>query len=228
METTLRLPTWKVFAIALLGHCSIANAQVYSGSPRVIDGDTLELSNERIRLLDIDAPEIEQNCQKEEQEWHCGSAAKEALIELVGQRNIVCRSKGRDQYGRVLSHCHSGVIDLASEMVGIGLAIVTNRENAAFTEKEARARELELGLWSGPFVSPSEFRRLNPKLVSPPVEKPRPLLASPSPAPRRIYYRNCAAARAAGVAPIYRGQPGYRPHLDGDNDGIACEPYRRR
>ena len=40
------------------------------------------------------------------------------------------------------------------------------------------------------------------------------------------YYANCAAARAAGVAPIYVGQPGYRPGLDADNDGIACEPYR--
>ena len=36
-------------------------------------------------------------------------------------------------------------------------------------------------------------------------------------------YRNCAAVKAAGAAPIRRGQPGYGPHLDGDNDGIACE-----
>ncbi len=41
-----------------------------------------------------------------------------------------------------------------------------------------------------------------------------------------VYYPNCAAARAAGAAPIYRGQPGYRAGLDADNDGIACEPYR--
>ena len=41
-------------------------------------------------------------------------------------------------------------------------------------------------------------------------------------------YRNCAAARAAGAAPIYAGQPGYRGSLDRDGDGIACEPYRRR
>lgn len=37
------------------------------------------------------------------------------------------------------------------------------------------------------------------------------------------YYPNCAAARAAGAAPIRRGQPGYRPGLDRDGDGIACE-----
>lgn len=36
-------------------------------------------------------------------------------------------------------------------------------------------------------------------------------------------FRNCAAARAVGADPIYRGQPGYASHLDRDNDGIACE-----
>ncbi len=38
-----------------------------------------------------------------------------------------------------------------------------------------------------------------------------------------VYYENCDAARAAGAAPVHRGDPGYGPHLDGDNDGIACE-----
>jgi hypothetical protein len=38
-----------------------------------------------------------------------------------------------------------------------------------------------------------------------------------------VYYANCTAAEAAGAAPIYRGQPGYRPELDGDGDGVACE-----
>lgn len=41
-------------------------------------------------------------------------------------------------------------------------------------------------------------------------------------------FRSCAAARAAGAAPVYRGSPGYNPMLDGDDDGIACEPYRGR
>jgi hypothetical protein len=43
-----------------------------------------------------------------------------------------------------------------------------------------------------------------------------------------VYYPNCDAARAAGAAPIHRGQPGYRPPLDRDDDGIACEPWRGR
>lgn len=41
-------------------------------------------------------------------------------------------------------------------------------------------------------------------------------------------FANCAEARAAGEAPVRRGDPGYGPHLDRDNDGIGCEPYRGR
>lgn len=41
-------------------------------------------------------------------------------------------------------------------------------------------------------------------------------------------FRNCDEARAAGAAPVRRGDPGYGSHLDRDNDGIGCEPYRGR
>ncbi len=40
-------------------------------------------------------------------------------------------------------------------------------------------------------------------------------------------FSNCAAARAMGADPVYRHESGYGPHLDGDNDGIGCEPPRR-
>lgn len=36
-------------------------------------------------------------------------------------------------------------------------------------------------------------------------------------------FRNCSAARAAGAAPVYRGDLGYGPHLDRDDDGVGCE-----
>nr|WP_281272242.1 excalibur calcium-binding domain-containing protein [Nocardioides marmorisolisilvae] len=38
-----------------------------------------------------------------------------------------------------------------------------------------------------------------------------------------VYYKNCDAVRAAGKAPIRRGDPGYARHLDRDGDGIGCE-----
>lgn len=38
-----------------------------------------------------------------------------------------------------------------------------------------------------------------------------------------VYYANCSEARAAGAAPIHRGEPGYASHLDRDNDGVGCD-----
>jgi hypothetical protein len=63
-------------------------------------------------------------------------------------------------------------------------------------------------------------------IAAAPVAHAAPSTTTPSPAPTTgssVYYKNCAEACAAGVAPIYRGQPGYRPGLDRDGDGIACE-----
>ncbi len=53
---------------------------------------------------------------------------------------------------------------------------------------------------------------------------PAPVVPAPAPAaPAAAYYANCTAARAAGAAPIYAGQAGYRAGLDRDSDGVACE-----
>jgi hypothetical protein len=49
------------------------------------------------------------------------------------------------------------------------------------------------------------------------------LVAAPVASADDVYYKNCTAARAAGAAPIYEGQPGYRAGLDRDGDGVACE-----
>ncbi|TDW81282.1 excalibur calcium-binding domain-containing protein [Kribbella sp. VKM Ac-2566] len=52
-------------------------------------------------------------------------------------------------------------------------------------------------------------------------QSPRPTRTTAAPA--EVYYANCSEVRAAGKAPLYRGQPGYAAHLDRDNDGVACE-----
>ena len=44
-----------------------------------------------------------------------------------------------------------------------------------------------------------------------------------APEPQKEFYANCKAAKAAGAAPLYRGDPGYSEDLDRDGDGIACE-----
>ena len=40
-----------------------------------------------------------------------------------------------------------------------------------------------------------------------------------------VRYAGCDEVRAAGKAPLHYGEPGYGPHMDGDGDGIACEPF---
>lgn len=66
-----------------------------------------------------------------------------------------------------------------------------------------------------------------PVVAPPAAPAPAPAPVAPAPAapaaPAGAYYANCTAARAAGAAPLYAGQAGYRPALDRDSDGIACE-----
>lgn len=61
--------------------------------------------------------------------------------------------------------------------------------------------------------------------TAPRVEAAHPISSE---AEEDVYFRTCADARAAGATPIHVGQPGYDDHLDGDGDGVACEPYYGR
>lgn len=70
-----------------------------------------------------------------------------------------------------------------------------------------------------------------PTTKGPPKPGPTPAPSTPAPTkpapvvpPASAYYANCDAVRAAGKAPLLRGQPGYRSGLDRDGDGVACEP----
>ena len=63
-----------------------------------------------------------------------------------------------------------------------------------------------------------------------PVEEPvveeapeEPVAPAPDPEPVSAYFSNCAEARSVGASPLYAGMPGYRPGLDRDGDGVACE-----
>lgn len=77
----------------------------------------------------------------------------------------------------------------------------------------------------GPNASPARAGDIPaPQFLTPP--RPHPIPAAPSAS--GFQYRNCTEARAAGAAPVHRGDPGYGPHLDRDGDGVGCEPYRGR
>ena len=59
-----------------------------------------------------------------------------------------------------------------------------------------------------------------------PQPTPRQAAPAPQPSPQGPHFRSCKEARAAGYSHMRRGEPGYSPHLDGDNDGIACDKHK--
>lgn len=72
-------------------------------------------------------------------------------------------------------------------------------------------------------VNVPEAAPVVPEPVPEPAPEPVPLAAVPVEPPSNVYYKNCTAARDAGAAPVYAGEPGYGPHLDRDGDGVGCE-----
>jgi endonuclease YncB( thermonuclease family) len=133
----------------------VVPADRFAGHLRIADGDSLELDGVRIRLLGIDAPELDQTCRAAGEPHPCGREAREHLLHLIGGRPVTCLSTELDRYGRRLGHCRAGDVDLNAEMVRTGWAVAYG----GYDREEAEARAHGRGLWSGDFVWPQDFRR---------------------------------------------------------------------
>ena len=222
-----------------------ASGQTYSGAARAVDGDSLEIGETRFRLFGVDAVEKEQTCDRNGQAWNCGVDASIALKSLVERGSVDCTQHSIDQYGRIVATCLVGGYDLGEQMVRQGYAVALPEFTDAYVWAEEAARERGLGIWSSNFQSPSEFRATDQqsvaerqRLIERQAQVERQRRAEVRQADRAaslaavqgpgVFYRNCAEARAAGATPLHRGQPGYGAHMDGDGDGVACEPYRGR
>jgi endonuclease YncB( thermonuclease family) len=206
-----------------------ALAETITGTAHAGDGDSFRVGARRIRLYGIDAPEFRQTCQVRFSNWSCGVDAAAALSKLIDDQPIMCESRDRDVYGRTVATCLVDRQDVAARMVGQGFAVVLDNGQAEYAAYEARAKAKKAGIWASTFQMPAEYRKANPREPSPNEAANTGQWSAPVralPQRSRYMYQNCAQARFAGAAPMYRGQPGYNPNLDGDNDGISCEPYR--
>lgn len=222
---------WKF--LWLLGMPALAQAQVLTGPAVAVDGDTLDMNGARVRLFGVDAMEARQTCMKDGQAWACGAEAKALLASLVADQPVRCEQRDTDRYRRVVAICTVAGLDLARTLVEGGLAVALPEYSLDYVDAEVRPRRYRIGIWAGQFSAPSAYRAANPRLLQGPVSPPpaKAPAASAAPAVRRTggtLFANCAQAWAAGAAPIYAGQPGYRVEMDGDRDGIACEPARGR
>ena len=135
-----------------------------SGQAQIIDGDTLSLSGQKIRLYGIDAPEMAQKCQDaNRQRYHCGQRSKEALRALVDQQTVRCHAKAKDKYGRVVAICVAGSTEINRWMVRHGHAVAYRSITKAYVAEEEIAKSQRLGLWSGSFKLPWLWRKTQGK-----------------------------------------------------------------
>ncbi|WP_221091181.1 thermonuclease family protein [Deinococcus aquaedulcis] len=209
----------------LLALSFTASAQVpasITGIPTVTDGDTLQIRGTKIRLWGVDAPESSQTCTRSGQVYGCGRAAANALAQLVRNKNVTCTRKDTDRYGRMVAVCTVGAVEVNRWLVQQGWALpYLQYGGQVYVGSAQQAKAAKKGVYAGTYQDPWAYRQnpSNPATAG----TPRPSTPATPPAPSNISYANCAAVRAAGKAPLLRGQPGYAPKLDRDGDGVACE-----
>lgn len=204
-----------------------AAAQAITGIAHSIDADSLTLGNQGVRLFGIDAPEYHQTCNLDGADWTCREEAAATMRSAIDGRLLTCIPVDLDVYGRTVARCLLDGKDAAATMVMQGVAIVLDNGMRDYAALEEQAKRAKRGIWRSRFVTPADYRASRSQEPRPTQRLPRP--SAQAPARTGAYpFRSCNQARAAGAAPMYRGHPTYNPNLDGNGEGIACEPYRRR
>lgn len=129
------------------------------GVPRVVDGDTLRLGGEKVRLLGIDAPETNQTCSLYGKDWLCGKDATNALRQHIGTNAVRCEGNQRDRYKRLIAICYLGNQDLNAWLVREGWAVAYRRYSKKYVAEESEAKTDNNGIWASDFLLPWEWRK---------------------------------------------------------------------
>tara|TARA_B100000780_G_scaffold216772_1_gene156113 strand:- start:52 stop:522 length:471 start_codon:yes stop_codon:yes gene_type:complete len=152
-----------IFAVIILLNLNVKviASEIY-GLPVVTDGDTIKISNNKIRLHGIDAPEQKQMCTKKTKEYYCGKIATKALTKKINKNIVRCSiQKNKDRYNRYIGVCFVGKENLNKWMVRNGYAIAYRRYSKDYVLDENFAKRKKLGLWSSIFLKPEKWRKLN-------------------------------------------------------------------
>lgn len=140
--------------------CCLLLAACNIQPPLAVDGDTINLDGDRIRIWGIDAPEFEQTCLDEGlRRYGCGKAARNALQHYLNIGTVYCYGIYRDRYDRKVAQCRVTDHDIGSLMVKSGWALdYPTYSKGHYANDEKYARERKLGIHEGPFVTPEEYR----------------------------------------------------------------------
>ena len=156
-----------VAALALILATSVASAETIAGPASVIDGDTLEIRGERVRILDVDALERGQFCFKklqslDEGAWPCGLQAAMALSDWIGGQTVTCETTTQETtelHETWLARCAVAGQDVAEWLAASGRAVPDRRCKCdAIRDAAHKARAAQLAIWTSAFTMPWQWR----------------------------------------------------------------------
>jgi endonuclease YncB( thermonuclease family) len=131
-----------------------------AGQASVIDGDTIDIHGQRIRLHGIDAPEKGQPCfDAGQQPYRCGQKAAMALDEFIGGSSVTCEEQDVDRYGRIVARCMVRGQSINAWLVRKGYAMAYRKYSGDYVPEETEARNAHRGVWSGSLLPPWEWRK---------------------------------------------------------------------
>jgi len=150
-----------LLATAVLAQPVTADAPIIGKADSVLTGDTLVIAGTTYRLWGIDAPDPDQPCVNgAAQAYACGTTARILLGALTRDRLLTCRIEDRTLNGTALVRCMLEGHDLAALLVASGYAFDDPAlRGSVYATQEQEARAEKLGMWSGPFVKPADWRR---------------------------------------------------------------------
>lgn len=163
------------------------------GPAKVIDGDTIVVAGELVRLHGIDASELDQIFWWRGERVACGMMALAALETLTAGLEVRCQAIERDRHGRLVAEAFApDGADIGCRVVLAGWALAYRQYSTDYVEAEAEARRARRGLWRGTFAAPWEWRMIDPRVRPSAITTPRrhPATCAPhgsptSPAPRK-------------------------------------------
>ena len=156
MKTTLL-----ILLIILVSFSNFVFAKTINGKPRIIDGDTIHIKSNKIRLHGIDAPETKQTCKIDNEEWYCGKQSTKELKKLINKQNVECLINDVDVYNRYIAICYVDEININQWMVKNGWAIAYRYYSKDYINEEEYANKNKLGIWKSKFIEPYLFRKKN-------------------------------------------------------------------